>query len=85
MTCTHSTTPGSETAHLRLPSLALLHGRVRSYMQPCSSDDGHARTPGRSPWGAQHGQLLNGSADVLETEVLASGIMDPGNGLNTLC
>jgi len=76
--------PGSETAHLRLPSLALLRRRVRSYTRPCS-DGGHARTPGRSPRGAQHGQPLNGCADVLAAKVLASGIMDPGDGLNTLC
>ncbi len=84
----HSATPGSQTAHLRLPCLALLHRR--SCIPPCSSDDGHARTPGRSPWhsaasAAQHGQPLGGCTDMLGAKVLASGIVDPGDGLNTLC
>ncbi len=84
-TCTHSATPGSQTAHLRLPSLALRHRQLRSYTRPCSSNDGHACASRRSPRGAQLGQPLNGCAHVLAAKVRASGIMHPGDGLYTAC
>ncbi len=57
---------------------------MRCHAQPSSSDGGHACTPGRAPWGAQHGQPLNGCADMLRPKSSPAALWTRATS-STLC